>query len=401
MYVFTPRMPMLHGKSNNTKVHRLLKHGAVQGCALSIFVSGCATAPDHNVAQTVPVTSAAAKPTPASTATDASFSQFRVAAASPSSEGLYVPELAKEQQAYSDLLWTKDDYRAWLKGTGYQASHLPGQPASVFPISFVAEPVSAPAGAMAQWRLGERNWDYAADNGLAVRIGSTDVGSSVLARTAPLGGVHIRQSALARPDDAKDWTVSIALGALDYSSSAVPGDLAYGPAAANTVIHYGLNERLALESGVQVAPDLVTTTLGGRFDTGGFGQFRAGVAHGSQADQEGWRYQAAYKVQVADDLHLSVRNEWDAPGFSDLGHYRGGVASGVRRHWTATVPTQRWGDISGTYESFSPTTGAATQRFGFSQQFWYSPNLRIGLEAQREIDSGDYDIGIRFSVPIN
>lgn len=319
-----------------------------------------------------------------------------------SGDGLQGSGLMPPAREYSDLLWTKEDYRAWIRGTGYKS---PGQgehdTGGVFPLSFVASSPSPPAGTMSQWRLGERNWGYATDNGLAIRLGSSDVESSVLAGGARLGGVHVKQSGLARRDDVSNWAVSFALGALDYSDSADKGDLSYGPAAANTVIHYGLTERLALESGIQVAPDLVTTTLGARLDAGDWGQVRAGVARGGLADHDGRRYQAAYDVQMGDDLHLSVHNEWDAPGFADLGHYRTGVTGGVRRRWTATVPTQRWGDISGTYESIQPAAGAATQKFGFSQQFWYSPNLRIGLQAQRELDTGDYDIGIRFSVPIN
>lgn len=314
------------------------------------------------------------------------------------SEGLRVPGLTDSGRLYSDLLWTKEDYRAWSQGTGYRHTAR-NEAASVFPFSFVAEPVEPPAGAMSQWQFGERNWQYAADSGLAVRLGSSDVGSSVLTGNATLGGLHIRQSDLVDQHDGS-WSVSFALGALDYSSDD-KGDLAYGPAAANTVINYGLNEHVALESAVQVAPDMVTTTLGGRFDAGDLGRLRAGVAHGSLGEHDGWRYQAAYDIELAGDVRLSVRNEWDAPGFADLAHYRGGVASGVRRNWQATVPTRHWGDISGTYETFQPTIGSASERFGFTQQFWYSPNLRIGLQAQREVGTGDYDIGIRFSVPIN
>ena len=86
----------------------------------------------------------------------------------------------------------------------------------------------------------------------------------------------------------------------------------------------------------------------------------------------------------------------------DLGRYRSGqvASSGVRRKWTATVPMGRWGDISGSYENEYSATGAARRSFALGQQFRYSPNLDIGLTAQRELISGDYDIGIRFSVPI-
>lgn len=325
---------------------------------------------------------------------------FGLCCAVVAAEGLQLPETSASARTYSDLLWTKDDYRAWIKGSGYRAAHESEQTTSVFPFSFVAEPVAPPPGAMSQWRLGQRNWQYAPNNGLAVRLGADDVTSSVLSGAATLGGLHLRQSSLEQPDDAQNWSLSFALGALDYSDASQQGDLTYGPLAANTVIQYGINENIALESALQVAPDLVTTSLAGRLDAGQFGELRAGVAHSNLAEQDGWRYQAGYDVQLIDDLHLSVRSEWDAPGFADLGQYQGGATPGIRRHWAATVPATRWGDISGTYESFRPAIGTATEKFGFSQQFWYSPNLRIGLEAKREVGSGDYDIGLRFSVPI-
>lgn len=315
-------------------------------------------------------------------------------------EGLYVPQLEEPAQAYTDLLWTKEDYRAWINGTGYQQD-TPDDTDGIFPVSFLTERPAPRPGALSLWSLGDRNWRYRGDSGLGITLGSTEVGTPVLGSTATLGGVRISQASLVGDDDVNQWSLSMALGALDYSSGPGAADLSYGPTAANTVIRYGLSPRVSLESEVQVAPDLVTTSLGGLYDAKRWGRLHAGVARGKLGGDAGWRYQTAYDVNVTDALQLSVRNEWNAPGFADLGHYRDGVTGGVRRRWAATVPTRHWGDVSGTYESFRPTGGTPTERFGFSQQFWYSPNLRIGVEAQREVASGDYDIGIRFSVPIN
>lgn len=361
-------------------------------CALMLGQARTALASGFHAAQTFPVSYVVAKqPVPLARSSATSFDEG----------GLQVSEHEQSVMTYSDLRWTKEEYRDWTSGRAFHPDNQMGRSSQDLPLSFRSQPVAPRSGTMDHWQLGDRYWRYALDDGLGVRLGSAEVGSSVLAGSATLGGIHIKQSTLAQHDDVADWSVSLAIGALDYSSNTGNGDLAYGPTAANTVIHYGLGDHVALESGVQLAPGLVTTSLGGRFDAHDWGLLRAGVAHGGLDEQQGWRYQASYDVKLSDDLLFSLRNEWDAPGFSDLGHYRNGVTAGVRRHWKATVPTRRWGDISGSYESFRPEEGTPTQRFGFSQQFWYSPNLRIGLQAHRELVSGDYDIGIRFSVPIN
>lgn len=264
----------------------------------------------------------------------------------------------------------------------------------------LSEPAPPRAAALPRWQLGSRNWHHAVNKTLGVTVGSAEVVTSVFVDKTTLGGLHIQQSALPLSHASNDLTVSMAVGALDYSGKQGKGDLAYGPAAASTAVRYGSGKHMAFESGIQWAPDLLTATLGGRYDARRWGQLRAGIAHGSLSDQRGWRYLTLYDVHLMDSLRVSMRNEWSAQGFADLAHYRNGAAAGVRSNLSAVVPTRRWGDMRGTYETFRPADGLSTQRLGFSQQFWYSPNLRVDLQAQRELVSGDYDVGIRFSVPI-
>src|SRR3546814_6662753 len=84
---------------------------------------------------------------------------------------------------------------------------------------------------------------------------------------------------------------------------------------------------------------------------------------------QGWRYQAAYKVNLLDDLQLSWLNERHTAGFTDLSRYQDGVSpGGMRQRWTATVPTGRWGDVSGVYENEYSSTGNTRRSFGVSQQ---------------------------------
>src|SRR5690606_5714284 len=250
------------------------------------------------------------------------------------------------------------------------------------------------------WTLGAENWRYAGEQGLDVTLGSDEIMVPAWGSSARLGGINISQSSLVSAGGADDeWQYSLAVGALDYSSDD-SGDLNLGPTAGNSVFRYGVSPDVTLESQLQLAPNLISTGFGGQYQTG-WGVWSAGVAQSKGGLYEGWRYQTAYELDVFEDLQLSWLNERRGAGYADLSRYTADPAVGSVRHkWTATVPLGRWGDVSGVYEDEQTSIGDARRTFGFTQQFWYSPNLRIGLSAEREIVTGDYDIGIRFSVPI-
>lgn len=260
----------------------------------------------------------------------------------------------------------------------------------------------APAGSVGlPWSLGASNWRYASDGGFAITLGAEEIDVPTWGNAARLGGVSISQSSLASSKDVASWEYAMSVGVLDQSSDLKQGDLDYGPTASNTVLRYGISPQFTLESQLELAPDLVNSGLGGEYENQ-WGVWNAGVARASYGLYKGWRYQAGYTVQVFDELQLSWQNERHTAGFTDLSRYQdGGTApGGIRQQWSATVPVGRWGDLSGVYESERSSLGTKRHSFGFTQQFWYSPNLRVGLEAQRELVTGDYDIGINLSVPI-
>lgn len=301
-----------------------------------------------------------------------------------------------------DLFWSEDDMNVWrrhrvsptspgLRGsTAWKRMRRPGS-------RWLPAPSTRP------WTLGARNWRYAGDGGMDIVLGSKDVAAPAWGSSARLGGISISQSSLVTSSDDHAWQYSMSIGALDYSSDPAEGDLSYGPTASNTAVRYSLGSGFNLESQLELAPDLITTGVGGEYDARRWGVWSAGVARANRGVEKGWRYQAAYRIDVLDDLQLSWMNERHSDGFADLSRYQSGSTyqGGIRQQWAATIGLGRWGDLSGVYENEYPSLGDARHRFGITQQFWYSPNLRIGLEAQRELITGDYDVGIRFSVPIN
>ncbi len=257
-----------------------------------------------------------------------------------------------------------------------------------------------PATAAMPWELGISNWRFAGDGGLDVALGSNDIVTPAWGNSARLGGISISQSSLVNAEDKEgNWQYALAVGALDFSQGPAE-DLDLGPTAANSVFRYGVSPSLVLESQLQLAPDLMSTGVGGQYRTD-WGRWSAGLARANMGAAQGWRYQAAYELDMFESLQLSWRGERRDPGYADLSRYTADPSiGGVRQQWKATIPLGRWGDLSGKFENEHTSLGESRSRFGFTQQFWYSPNLRVGVAAARELDSGDYDIGIRFSVPI-
>src|SRR3546814_2947488 len=124
-----------------------------------------------------------------------------------------------------------------------------------------------------------------------------------------MGVFSMSHAARAGSGDSESWHYSMSIGALDYASNHDQGDLTYGPTASNTVLRYGLSPDFTLESQLEVAPNLLTSGLGGNYSSR-WGVWSAGVARARYGLDQGWRYQAAYKVNLLDDLQLSwLRSE--------------------------------------------------------------------------------------------
>ncbi len=300
-----------------------------------------------------------------------------------------------------DVSWDEIDFQKWHKQKLSASS--PGLRGKRGSWRTRLPSLGTATGSSDPWARGSSNWRYTGERGLGVSLGSNEIAVPAWANSARMGGISISQSSGARSEGDHAWQYSMSVGALDYSSGQEQGDLNFGPTASSTVLRYKLNPKVIVESQLELAPDLITTGVGGRYKTNGWGAWSAGVARASYGLEQGWRYQAAYEVDILDDLKLGWLNERHTPGFTDLSRYQDGAiaAGGVRQQLTATVSLGRWGDLAGMYESAESSLGDSQRSFGFTQQFWYSPNLRIGLRAERELVSGDYDVGIRFSVPIN
>lgn len=258
-----------------------------------------------------------------------------------------------------------------------------------------------PAPSGDDWVLGARNWRNRWDDGLEFTVGRSEIGVPEWNEAVPLGGVSLSQSFLATSDTDTRLNYALAFGAVDQSAAG-SSELVFGSTAGSLELSYDYSPSLSLESRTEVAADLVMSGVGWQYDLEGRGRWRSGIARSSQGARDGWRYRAMADIDLAPDLSLSWLGERHTEGFMDIGRHADGAAplEGGRQRWSASWDAGRWGRWSGSYESVHDRRGAQRRSFGVSRQFRYSPNLQIGLHAEREIVGDDYDIGLRFSFPL-
>lgn len=250
--------------------------------------------------------------------------------------------------------------------------------------------------------FGERGWRARLDESTAISLGSSEIAFPEWNESVRLGGISLSQSFLAGSDEVSQWNYALAIGAVDQSAAASSGDLEFGPTAGSLALSYDYSPRFSVESHTEVGANLLTSGLTGRYDLGALGDWRSGVSRSSTGMRQGWRYEAMADFDLADDLSLSWVGERYTDGFMDLRRYAAGAdpVAGERQRWKASWDAGGGGQWSGSFETRRSRRETQQRRFGLSRQFWYSPNLRVGLHAEREIVSDDYDIGLRLSFPL-
>ncbi len=250
------------------------------------------------------------------------------------------------------------------------------------------------------WSAAAVRWGAQLDDHTELALGNSELITPVWNESLRLSGLSLSQSFLASNEDVSQWNYSLALGALDQSASGAT-DLEFGPTAGALALNYDYNDRISLQTRTEVAPDLIMSGFAGQYDLGWLGRWRSGISRSNRGMHQGWRYRAAADFDLAEDLSLVWMGERYTDGFMDIHRYAGNnPAAGGRQKWSASWDVGPWGEWSGSFESVQGRQGTEQRRFGLSQQFWYSPKLRIGFHAEREVVSDDYDIGLRFSFPL-
>lgn len=350
-----------------------------------------------STAQSFPVyTEPASQPLPLEAPEDVDDSSFP---SSEKDEGTFAPDIS------FDYFWSAQDGLR-LRSEAYSrrepiSEHSPGLLGG-FQQRWVETPGTRwqPRPSGGGWSAAAARWGARLDEQTELALGNSEISTPLWNEGVTLSGVSLSQSFLATNEEVSQWNYALAFGAVDQSASGA-NDLEFGPTAGALALNYDYDSRLSMGARTEVAADLVMSGVSGQYDLGWLGRWRSGVARSTRGEQQGWRYRAAADFSVAEDVNLVWMGERHTEGFMDIRRYAGNSsASGGRQRWSASWDVGRWGTWSGSFETVYGREGTEARRIGLSQQFWYTPRLRVGLHAEREVIAGDYDIGLRFTFPL-
>jgi hypothetical protein len=259
-----------------------------------------------------------------------------------------------------------------------------------------------PSRGLDTWSLGARHWRYLSSAGFGLTVGNTASDTPAWGQSVSLAGVGLYRSRPSGALQARSWDYAVAAGALDAQTGQAPaeGDLSYGPVAVDASARYALDRRLSVATRLQRAPDLTALGLGGTYSLGEFGAWRFGLSGARQAQQAGWRRRLGYTLGLSPGLDLSWINMRQGLGYADLASYGEAGCDCVRNQWQLDLAAGRWGSFSGSFERQVSMSGELDQRLGLTHGFRYGPYLRVRLETTRDLNSGDYGWGARFSLPL-
>lgn len=250
------------------------------------------------------------------------------------------------------------------------------------------------------WELGSAAWRYQGMHNTDVLIGNAEMGTPNWISSPQLGGVQISQR-FSENDERFPWRYNLSVGALDYSNSKAEGDLQYGPTATGLWVDADVSSQVQVEALYETAPAMQLGGVGARYQTEEWGAWSSSIARASHSFGSGWRYQTRYDADISSTLNVGLASERYQGDFADLSSYgKSALGSGVKHAVDANLGMGRWGSLQGQLVTQRSQFGTPSQQLGVTQQFWYSPNLRIGLQAQRELLNGDYNMVLRFAVPL-
>lgn len=276
------------------------------------------------------------------------------------------------------------------------------QPVSTYPPKNLAIAPHISTTEKAHWRLDADAWRYHSTQDVRFIVGTHRPSLASGLAVAPLGGVSFskQEHGLLGLSPHTPWRYGFTWGKVDQKVGS--HQLDYGAAVGRVWAGIELSPHLLVDGLYQQGPNYQQIGLGTQYDAEQWGLWSLNLAQSQQETNTGWRYQGQYGVKLNEQLVLRWNSETYSGSYTKLSHVKNQKVTtpqqthGVDVRWDSG----RLGILGANYANQKHRYGSNEQSLGISQQFWYSPNLRIDIDAQREKHSGDYNMGLRFSVPL-
>lgn len=250
-----------------------------------------------------------------------------------------------------------------------------------------------------------RSLVYSEPNGPAVAVGNVATRAPSWSAAAQLGGVQISNwpaDGEALPEGQFGYSSTLGrLNNMDSASSS--GAVDYGASAGSGSLRYGLTPALTLESHFQTAPSLNARGLGTTYVAGSAGTIQVGATQSSFDAANAWRYRFGYNVELANTLKLGFSNEQVGAGFGDLTSYsNGGIGARQSRNtFSAGLPFESLGTLTGTYSGVRENASTSEQRLGLEHSMQLAPRVQFSVGGDRDIVTGDYGMRAKVSMPVD
>ncbi len=263
--------------------------------------------------------------------------------------------------------------------------------------SDIVQSISAPE----RWTQEDRTWRYQTKSQTRLLLGNTTPQLSSGLRMSSIGGVGLAdqwQSDLF--SKTLQWRYGATVGLVDHSQDLY--HFRYNTGAARAWFDVSLSPELSIDGVYQRTDDYEQLGLGTQYRLGMFGKWSLSMQHSDAGNQvKGQRYQGSVALDITDQMQVQLKGE----------HYNGRFVRLNQNRYSPTPEQQvygaalqwdsdHWGRFQARYDNTVVNNGNPQQAIGLAQQLWYSSSIRVDLDAQRQTHTGDYNVGLRFSLPL-
>lgn len=277
---------------------------------------------------------------------------------------------------------------------------LSAQSLSSPPVIFKSEMVRSIT-ATEQWSQEDRTWRYQTQSQTRFLVGNSSPQLSSGLQPASLGGLGLAdQWSSELFGKTLQWRYGATVGLVDQSQDLY--HFRYGSKVGRAWFDVALTPELSVDALYQRAEGYEQVGLGTQYQLGPWGNWSVNVLQSSAGGSlQGQRYQGLVALELTEQTQLELSREKYNGGFVRLNQSRSSPTAEQSAYRAAfRWDTGRWGLFQARYVNTVINNGNPQHAIGIGQQVWYSSNVRIDLDAQRQTHSGDYNMGLRLSFPI-